>query len=172
LAARYNVLQRQLRNVFSHDDGIVEVDSDDKIIPETNRLIEAGRRVIVLDVDGMATQDLTEEALAAKIAGEAGKDYCFIASDAEKMKTLDNMTVAFVNLHAMTMMGLGILTDDRGLFETAHMAFTGNSDIKDLIDETTSKIKWLVKRLPRTVPYDITKQDEMNRLNALFRVAA
>jgi len=184
LTDKYRVMAQGLKKIFPNSENIVEVDTPDELVAKTNDLLgrREGLKVIILD-DGTLTKGLIPEAIAAKMKGEAGTDYCLVSADREAMAarmsklkadlpdTDLNTIIPFVNLNAMVMMGVGILDNDRVLFEAAYKTFTGEREVPPgLMSET--KISWLIRALPRIGKFDINEAEELKNLKRLFDVAA
>ena len=155
----YGLMEQHLRRLFP--DRVLEVESPEDLAAKMNQLIRQHYKVIVL-YDETIKKGFDTKA----VEGKAGEAYCAVA--ANKMEKRDNLTMPFVNLNAMAMIGVGLLYKDTALFERAYEAFTGDKAPRDLVDEVMNKARWIVSMLPRIVRFtdEIRLQEQLSRLVA------
>ncbi len=168
LRHRYQLMVQDLRKSIPGENSVIEVQTQAELKDVMNGLIgeepDKGMKVIVLD-DNTLTQGLNP----SEIRGKAGEHYCIISADAAS--DLDETTIQFLNLHAMTLMGLGVLHHDTQLFEMAYALFTGQEPPQNLIDDLKHRALWLIQALPRIVKFTDELRDQ-HLMDRLFEVAA
>lgn len=164
LQQQYQIMKQELKKRFSNEAGIIEVMTKEDLEAQATRLIGSGFKVIILD-DGALTKDMKE----GDIQGKAGENYCVVTTDAAKDS--DPMTVPFVNLNAMAMMGVGVLNNDVTLFEIAYKTFTGNEAPQNIVDSLTKQALWIIKVLPRIIKLTGAIHD-YEKIRVLFLAAA
>ncbi len=166
LSKSYQVMKQDLRRLFIDRDNIMEVETATDMFRAANAVLSEKLRKVILIDDGTMTGLMSPEAVRAQVAqGEAGVNYCMIIADVAQNQT--GPVIPFVNMKAIAMMGLAILSNDPSdciLFEMAYKSFTGRSSVPQM--------QWLIKAPPRTIPVDIERPDEQRRLNRLFGEAA
>jgi hypothetical protein len=167
LAQEYKKMKQELRRLFNNrDQAIVEVATTEELVDGANAAMQGGDiKVIILD-DGA----LTEKMPAGAIQGKAGEAYCVVRADSSRFSR-DKGLVQFVNLHAMVMMGVGILNRDEWLFQSAYQTFTGKKAPQGLLEKMQQGALWIVRALPRMVRLTDTMRDS-EILQRLFAVAA
>ncbi|MBN1526983.1 MAG: hypothetical protein JW919_05335, partial [Candidatus Omnitrophica bacterium] len=153
----FQVMKQHLRKVFPG--GVIEVGSREEMVLNMNARIAQGLKVIVLD-EGTLTKGFDTSA----VSGKATEDYCFIT--ANRIDNIDELSVPFVNLNAMAIMGIGIIYNDKTLFEMAYRVFTGNDVPPNVIEDLAKNALWLVRMLPRIVRFkdDLADQEKLARL--------
>jgi hypothetical protein len=162
----YRVMMQGLRKVFSRNGEalVAEAATRDEMAALARGFIGRGLKVVILD-EGLMPADAT----ATGIGGRAGEDYCIVkaASAAERAKD----EFEFVNINAMALMGVGVLSDDARLFSIAYKIFTGTEPSPETMAGLRAKALWLVRVLPRIVRLSEGLQG-IREMQRLFEVAA
>lgn len=168
LAQNYQLMEQRLRGEFGGDKGIVEVADSKALIDTVNELRAKGLNVIVLGDDSFVNAIDT-----SKIDGKVGENYCVISTGI--LDNADKSLLPFINLHAMALMGVGVLNKNGELFRYAYNAFTGEdptesvmNDLKDIM----SGIFKIIRALPRMIRLDVNNMPAKEALDKLFRAAA
>ena len=160
----YKVMKQNLEKLFKGR-GIIEVDTQDEMIESANPLIRDGLRVIVLD-DGTLSEGLENK--KDRITGRTKENFCLVSADLKENG--DDSTFFFVNLNAMSLMGIAILADDRPLFEKAYRIFRGRAARDNILSDFKNGLLWILRVLPRSVP--LTDRINATYLQKLFSAAA
>jgi len=164
LQDRYQIMKQQLKKLFTGEEGVVEVESAEELLKTAQELIAKGLKVIVLD-DGKLTQGMSQ----TDMPGKAGENYCVITSDI--VKDADILTIPFLNLNAMAMIGVGVLYNNVTIFEAAYKIFSGKEAPSKYINSLKEKTLWLIEVLPRMIKLIDAIRDK-RKLEELFAVAA
>ena len=142
-----------------------EVSSPGEAAAAANAFLKDGAKVVILD-DGTFTAALKEPSLA----GAPGRDYCVITAGLRPQRQ-DGAFFEFVNLNAMAMMGVAVLTNDSRLFELAYELFNGSRPPQNTMRLLDNRELWFVEALPRIEP--ITKGAAMEEsVRRIFLSAA
>lgn len=159
------LMQQQISKLFAEGDrGLVRV-TNDNFSSEVTKLIAEGRKVIILD-DGSLIQNTN---LGSIDGAKPGVNCCVIT--AEKVDPEEGV-VPFVNLNAMAMMGVAILSEDAPLFKLAYKTFTGKEYSAEGVINFADKAFWsIVRALPRSLPvFEAIGLEE--RVRKVFAAAA
>lgn len=161
LSRAYRVMRQDLRRLFTDGNNVVEVETSSELFSAANTILsDPIRKVIILD-DGSLIGSLSPEAILAGInKGEHGVNFCMIIADAAKTQMTGP---AYMNIKAMAMMGLAVLSRDPGdgfLYDMAYKTFTEERPVPQM--------QWIMKVPPRAIPEG---PDEQRRLNRLFAEA-
>ncbi|MDD5436162.1 MAG: hypothetical protein PHX20_01305, partial [Candidatus Omnitrophica bacterium] len=163
LRHEYQRMQQEIGKLFAGSArGLLKANKDN-FAKTVSEALGRGLKVIVLD-DG----ELTGEAKLGNIPGAVpGVNCCAINAE----KDTDPTAVPFVNLNAMAMMGVGILTEDGPLFKLAYRTFRGKDYAAGILDFADKSFWAVVSVLPRHVP--LTNALGVNeRARKLFAAAA
>jgi hypothetical protein len=159
------LMRQQISKLFAGSDrGLVRV-TKDNFSSEVSRLIGQDLKVIVLD-DGELIQSTSLESINGV---KPGVNCCVVT--AEKVKPEEG-TVPFVNINAMAMMGVAILSEDAPLFKLAYKTFTGKEYfLKGVIDFVNKAFWSIIRALPRSIPVSEAIDIE-DSIQKVFAVAA
>jgi hypothetical protein len=166
----YQVMTQQLTKMFS-DGGVTKV-TKDNFASKVSDLIARGKKVVLLD-DG----ELMEDADISSIQGaKPGSNFCAVSMNkTELSKQLSGVDVSsvnmpFINLNAMALIGVGVLDNDRGLFQYAYSAFTGNQPPQNLLKDFEQGMLFMVPALPRMLKVN-NDFDGINKMKRAFAVS-
>jgi hypothetical protein len=106
----------------------------------------------------------------AGVEGKAGVDYCVVT--AQKPEEIDAAAMPFVNLNAMALMGVGILSGDAILFRGAYETFTGRDVPPTVLEDFVAKILWVIRALPRIVRCNTDDIHGQEKIRKLFAASA
>lgn len=165
LAQEYRKMIQSLRKMLPEGEKrVLEFESNEDLVSKVNKLREnPDVKVVILDDGNLKVKPEV-------IKGERGKDYCVIATDASRYSTNETL-IQFINLNAMTFMGVGVLNSNERLFKSAYKTFTGVDAPEELVRQAMKHVSWFIKALPRMVRLtgSLTDRDIIRRL---FEAAA
>ncbi|HNX91792.1 MAG TPA: hypothetical protein PKG81_08085, partial [Candidatus Omnitrophota bacterium] len=165
----YQVMRQSLSKMFPNENkGVIETNEND-IEAITNELIKQGKKVVILD-NGFMLGNWDNN--TQHIAGVSGVNYCVISAASHPEKELKD-AVEFLNLTAMALMGVGVLTDGRDilLFEKAYRLFTGEDPSPEMMEPIRRDplaTVFAIKVLPRMLMLSgsIVERETIRRLFA------
>ena len=174
LKKEYNQLKIKLSKRF----GAVKVAAKGEVARTMEELMGTGAnpalKVIVLD-KGWDEDSVNIKDIAIPNRS-LGVDYCSVNADATTLGMLNETTVPFVNLYAMSFMGIGVLNRQAWLFEMAYKAFAGENYNPKVLDKIVKHVQQgvqsIVYVIPRIVRFETGIIREQETLDRIFRVAA